>query len=532
MSIRVIIEPVQPLFDFSDLLVRLRDLPNLIEVLRVEDPRTIEFTPPDPIGKEDEEKPTRFSTIAFDRQSGHAARIAGEIERFEEVEIEPTRFEPLPTGEELEAAREILAQDPDIGRRIESGELLVYQPMPPLASRERDDGLMERLISLATYRESDDPPHVLYAINIGNRLVIRHPDWIVHWPAFDCESHLPVGVYPSPIPGGPDRVRVRVLDDETELWNLIVVRPRASEPSALGKGSGVELRNVRYRGRLVFYQAHVPILNVLYDDGTTYRDWQNDETAFEAIGNDPVGPGWRLCSQPPRTILESHDDAGNNFQGVALWYEDGELRLVSEMQAGWYRYISDWRLLDNGTIRPRFGFAGTRNPMTCKRHQHHVYWRLDFDIEGAGQDVVEQRSLILSADFVNGIPVIANPWQPIRTETKRKRSWFASRWRVRDLQQNRGYFIEPGGMDGTADAFGVSDLWILRYHGNELDDGVSTVGGTPNDTIIKIDKYLTGEWIEGADVVVWYAGHFIHDEHDPHPHQGHIVGPELRPFNW
>ena len=29
---------------------------------------------------------------------------------------------------------------------------------------------------------------------------------------------------------------------------------------------------VRYRGRLVFWQAHVP-LNVLYDDGVTYRDW-------------------------------------------------------------------------------------------------------------------------------------------------------------------------------------------------------------------------------------------------------------------
>ncbi|MEV5410764.1 hypothetical protein AB0K60_18200 [Thermopolyspora sp. NPDC052614] len=31
-----------------------------------------------------------------------------------------------------------------------------------------------------------------------------------------------------------------------------------------GEGSGVELREVRYRGRLVLRQAHVPILNVLH----------------------------------------------------------------------------------------------------------------------------------------------------------------------------------------------------------------------------------------------------------------------------
>jgi len=97
-----------------------------------------------------------------------------------------------------------------------------------------------------------------------------------------------------------------------------------------------------------------------------------------------------VCTQPPATILESGTDEGN-FQGVALYYEDGELRIVSELQAGWYRYVSDWRLDDNGTIKPRFGFAGTRNPMTCKPHRHHVYWRFDFDIEGSGNDVIETR---------------------------------------------------------------------------------------------------------------------------------------------
>lgn len=113
--------------------------------------------------------------------------------------------------------------------------------------------------------------------------------------------------------------------------------------SPTGKGSGIELRNVFYRGKLVLYRAHVPILNVLYDDNVNYRDWQNAETVFRAVGQDPVGPGWRLCTAPPKTILESETDAGN-FQGVALHYQNGELRIVSEMVAGWYRYVSDWRI--------------------------------------------------------------------------------------------------------------------------------------------------------------------------------------------
>ncbi len=139
---------------------------------------------------------------------------------------------------------------------------------------------------------------------------------------------------------GSARVRVRVLRSGQELWSFTVLRPQNSTPIQFGKGSGVELRQVRNRGRLMLWQAHVPILNVLYDDGVTYRDWQNEETQFHAVGSDPVGPGWRLCSGPPATILECGTDVGN-FQGVALWYDDGELQIVSEVQAGWYRYISE-----------------------------------------------------------------------------------------------------------------------------------------------------------------------------------------------
>jgi hypothetical protein len=191
---------------------------------------------------------------------------------------------------------------------------VIYQPMPPLADLKQADGTSVRRPTLGILDPTGERRHRLVAVDLAGQTVDWEPEGIEHPVDGDCESHLPEGVGSLPDSGGPDRVRVRVLVDGEELWNLIVVRPRASTPQTFGKGSGVELRQVTYRGRLVFWQAHVPILNVLYEDDVTYRDWQNQETPFQADGTDPVGPGWRLCTSPPATILESGTDAGN-FQG-------------------------------------------------------------------------------------------------------------------------------------------------------------------------------------------------------------------------
>ena len=103
------------------------------------------------------------------------------------------------------------------------------------------------------------------------------------------------------------------------------------------------------------------------------------------------------------------------------------------------------------------------------------------------------------------------------------------------MPSGAGYEIHPRPEDGVAtqmpDApFGRGDVWILRYHSNEIDDG-SVAIGPPYEA--DIDRWLTGESVHDADVVVWYAGHFTHDlaHEDPATH-GHVVGPDLKPVNW
>jgi hypothetical protein len=462
--------------------------------------------------KPDERSP--FRATVFDRASNRAVELRGRLDAPEDLEVHPSDFAPHPGPEELRAAAEVLRADEGFAPLADRSDVVIFQPMPPLADVEHTDGTVTRRPTLGILDPQGSPRHRIVAVDVAAGTVDFHPAGVDPPTDADCEERLPAA-------GGPTRVRVRVIRNGEELWNLIVVRPRDSTPQTFKKGSGVELRSVHYKGRVVLFQAHVPILNVLYDDGTTFRDWQNQETPFQAKGNDPVGPGWRVCTEPPATIIEAGTDAGN-FQGVAFWYADGELRIVSELQAAWYRYITDWRLRDDGVIKPRFGMAGTKNPRTCMRHQHHIYWRLDFDIDGAADEVVQQ-----SRKFLPG----RDRWTTLVREATRKRTPLTS-WRVLDRTTKRGYRIVPGLADGTADAYGVSDLWFLRYHANELEDGVSAVTAPASETQTHISKFVNGESIDGTDVVVWYAGHFDHDEVHPSAGHGHIIGPELRPVNW
>jgi hypothetical protein len=321
------------------------------------------------------------------------------------------------------------------------------------------------------------------------------------------------------------RVRVRVSQGGTVLWDFVAIRPAASSGT---NGSGIELRYVDYRGKRVLYRAHVPILNVKYDRDACgpYRDWQNEEGRFQAVGRDVGTTGFRLCSAPAQTILQSGMDAGN-FLGVAVYVQGQEVVLVSEMEAGWYRYISEWRLHANGTIRPRFGFAGVRNSCICNVHHHHAYWRLDFDIRTAGNNRVRE---------FNDPPLGGSNWHTKGFEIQRPRDPARKRrWRVENTVTREAYDIIPGPSDGVATVapdrpFGVGDVWVLRYRGSEVDDGVHAVG-PPYEA--GLNAWVNGEAVHDHDVVVWYAGHFTHDVAGEEPgHFGHVVGPTLRPVNW
>lgn len=76
----------------------------------------------------------------------------------------------------------------------------------------------------------------------------------------------------------------------------------------------------------------------------------------------------------------------------------------------------------------------------------------------------------------------------------------------------------------------MGDLWVLRYRGSEIDDGVVAVGPLYE---AGLDAWVNGESVDNKDVVIWYGAHFTHDlAHEEPGEFGHIVGPTLKPVKW
>jgi len=320
--------------------------------------------------------------------------------------------------------------------------------------------------------------------------------------------------------------------DGHPVWSLCWVPPNESSGT---DGSGLELRNVFYKGKEVLYRAHLPILNVKYDPGgcggssLSYRDAVDDLAAFEVEPEAIVQPGYAeitdryrfetVCDHPG--FDRDVGFRGIDFKGVVVEKKSDQLILTTEMKVGWYRYIQKWTFRLDGTIEPRIGFTAVMDPCTQKPHNHHAYWRFDFDIDGSDHDLIEEGRQTINDP----------PSSEILGESARKRAVFPVRkwWRVRDQISGRGYEVWPGANDDWADFPGpgdwtVADVWAMRYHDDEIDDGGATSGRYGDAA--HLDQYITGETLNGQDVVIWYRVGIRHAGSTG----CHLVGPTLRPI--
>ena len=474
--------------------------------------------------------PDRFAASVYDYAENRVLELRGPLHALDaqvpgELQTRWLNHQPLPDGDEFAAAVEIVRHERDLRARLASGEISLFRPMPPFIDRRLPDGRVERTLTVGLRSTRADAPfHEIVAVSMFDRRVLRDGiDGVVQRGERVCEP--PPGRDPyGGVAAQAGQCWVTVTSGGQTLWRFLAARPAGSSGT---NGSGIELKYVDYRGKRVLFHGHVPILNVEYgadgraiNCGPTYRDWQNSETPFEANGT-TVAPGFLLCPQPARTIIDNGTDAGN-FAGVAIFVDGQEVVLISEMQAGWYRYITEWRLHANGTIRPRFGFAGTENRCTCHLHTHHVYWRLDFDIRTPSHNVVEE---------FNDPPIVGNSnWHTKQFEIQRQRdAGHKRKWRVRNTVSGEAYTIVPGPNDGVSTAYGVGDLWVLRYHPGEIDDGQGFTTD-PGLSRAHLERFMApAESVVDTDVVVWYAGHYVHDAGIE---VGNRVGPDLVPSGW
>ncbi len=254
--------------------------------------------------------------------------------------------------------------------------------------------------------------------------------------------------------------------------------------------AGLGLRNLYFDGKLVAYKMSLPVIRVRYDGDQCgpYADRINWDNLVD-ISN--CG-GAKVCQ-------ESYSSGGRN------WLEIGILARI-----GAYRLYDAYYLSHDGWITCRLWSRG----LQCEvDHNHHPYWRFDFDIDGAASDQV----------FVYDSNRSSEGWGPgwhkYTTELNTVKNPSTNRmWFQRDSRTGDGVWVIPG-PDGVSDSFAGVDVAPRRYH---FAEDVAWAFGAWGEV-----GYLDYETIQEQDDITWYIAHLHHEEEDGED-QWHWAGPWLK----
>src|SRR5918997_700653 len=264
-------------------------------------------------GKPDEPvPPDRYRATIYDYTNNRAVVATGRLDDVAgSLEASVTGRQPLPPREEFDEAVEVLLEDEDLGPAIQEQRLVPYRPMPPLVEAELPDGRVQRTLAVGLRPRERGARHEIVGANMISRTVARFEEGAPALALARAETCGPPNANQTPTPrglAGQFQVNTTAADG-SPLWSFLVVRPSASQGT---NASGIELRNVRYRGKLVLFEAHAPVLNVQYDNNACgpFRDWLFEESFIQADGTN-VPPGIRRSQTPAQTILESGTDQGN-----------------------------------------------------------------------------------------------------------------------------------------------------------------------------------------------------------------------------
>lgn len=291
------------------------------------------------------------------------------------------------------------------------------------------------------------------------------------------------------------------------VWEMCWLRPSNSSGP---RGSGLELRNIHFRGVLIMKRAHSPMLFAEYKNGAggnCYRDWKDENSAILAepavrnvLGTSVNFTATTNCdvSNLPTTSYGAcpFGQAGRTGTdctasgGVAIENLPGGtgFKLTSQYTAGWYKYTARYTFTQDGNIDTQFGFGNSDGTFNNVTHWHHNYFRFDFDIGGAGNDQVLVDGVLRSTEF---------------SAVRQNRATYE----VRDALQGFGYAIAPGANDDTFPAnqsgrnMHTVDLIATSYKANEFADLATN---NLSDCTMNAAALANNENIANTDVVMYY----------------------------
>ncbi len=239
--------------------------------------------------------PDRFRATVYDYTNDRTVFAEGSLRNPDRLEIRESGLRPVPTRAEFERAVALVARDAELGAALRDGGLRPYPPMPPLVDDDEAGGGRRRVVAVGLLPGDRKQNHEIVGADMARRSVVRLAGGA---PSTALATPQTCGVPDAQQATSgrgylPGQAWVTVSQGGNVLWRFLAVRPAASSGT---NGSGVELRYVDYKGKRVLYRAHVPLLNVRYDNDACgpYLDWQDEEGMIAAQGVD-VAPGFRLC---------------------------------------------------------------------------------------------------------------------------------------------------------------------------------------------------------------------------------------------
>jgi primary-amine oxidase len=307
-------------------------------------------------------------------------------------------------------------------------------------------------------------------------------------------------------------------------------------------GSGIEILDSAYLS-----QIHVP-----YDDnGARFHDVSDiglGNTMETLDGGDC--PGGTVDQD---VLCRQVTNGGYAYKYGTADEQIETLSLFSSSQMGQYNYVVAWNFDEDGAIRPEVGATGqlqrygggvstgwnVDNPAQFAiAHFHNYYWRLDFDLDGTGDDKVQE----LAARPSPNRTTWTNTRTGFSTERERPVSPRGQRsWRVRDLVTTNdeghpiSYELLPNSdhvFNGPSfEEFTQNELFATRFRTCErfASHNHSAFGACPG-TPTNVHDFVTGESL-AADVVVWYGSSFHHlpRNEDENHMDAHWTGFTLQP---
>ena len=132
--------------------------------------------------------------------------------------------QPLPSPEEREAALAVLREDPVLGPELAAERLVPYRAMPPLVGTERDDGTVERVITVGLRPEDGDASHEIVGVHLGRREVVRFEGGAPPNALAAAHSCGAPNANQATVMSRAGSARVTVKRDGELLWRFIVIQ--------------------------------------------------------------------------------------------------------------------------------------------------------------------------------------------------------------------------------------------------------------------------------------------------------------------